>query len=104
MLGIIEFIFRLASRGTTPLSVNSNSNYMGRSSPTLDDLHNENGVYQANGASKPEKLSFKNVNHFSRKVYMMEPKAVGRPTAVNVTVSAENGRSNLCTERRFGAE
>src|ERR1043165_7022224 len=39
---------------------------MGRSSLTLDDLHNENGVYQGNGASSPENISFHNANYLGK--------------------------------------
>lgn len=42
---------------------------MGCSSITLDDIHNENGDYQGNGASKPKTNSFNNVNYPSRKDY-----------------------------------
>ena len=43
---------------TTQLSVNSNNNHMGHNNPSLDNLHNENGVLQGNGASTPEGISF----------------------------------------------
>ena len=39
---------------------------MGRNSPPLDNLHNENGVLQGNGASRPEEISFQNANYFGR--------------------------------------
>ncbi|CAG8617166.1 3831_t:CDS:2 [Acaulospora colombiana] len=51
---------------TTPLSAISNNNNMGRNSPPLDNLHNENGVLQGNGASRPEKISFQNANCLGR--------------------------------------
>ncbi|RHZ59859.1 hypothetical protein Glove_360g20 [Diversispora epigaea] len=43
---------------TIQLSTNSNNNHMGRNSPPLDNLHNDNGVLQRNGASTPEGISF----------------------------------------------
>ncbi|RGB28048.1 hypothetical protein C1646_819389 [Rhizophagus diaphanus] len=54
---------------TTPLSANSDNNCMRRSSPTLDDLRNEHRVFQRNGASRPEKISFQNANYFGKQNY-----------------------------------
>jgi hypothetical protein len=50
---------------------------MGCSSPTLDDLHNENEFYRANGTSEPENISFKNVNYLSRKDFDDGTECVG---------------------------
>ncbi|GBC07465.1 hypothetical protein RclHR1_07490010 [Rhizophagus clarus] len=65
----------------TPLSANSNSNCLGCSSPTLDDLHNEYGVYQENGASRPERISFRNANYLERKNYDDGNECVGSPNS-----------------------
>ena len=64
---------------------------MGCSSPILDDLHSENGVYKANGASRPEKIFFKNVNYPSRKDYDDGTECVG-PT--------NNSKCNGVSEKR----
>ncbi|CAB5391566.1 unnamed protein product [Rhizophagus irregularis] len=62
---------------------------MGRSSPTLDDLRNEHGVNQRNGASRPETFSYQNANYLGRE---MEPNAFGHPTTVNVMASMKEGK------------
>lgn len=64
---------------TTSLSANSNSDCMGCSSITLDDIHNENGVYRGNGSSKPKTNSFNNVNYPSRKDHDDGTECVGSP-------------------------
>ncbi|CAG8585710.1 1638_t:CDS:2 [Funneliformis mosseae] len=68
---IREFIepFREASK-TTLLSTNSNCNHMGCSSPSLDDLHNEDECFQENGVSRLEKVSLQDAR--KNKIYVWE--------------------------------
>ncbi|CAG8610239.1 8026_t:CDS:2 [Paraglomus brasilianum] len=54
-------------------------------SPPSDNLHNENGVLQGNGASRPEEIFFRMLIILADKIAMMEPNVLGRPRAVNVT-------------------
>ncbi|CAI2187405.1 13913_t:CDS:2, partial [Funneliformis geosporum] len=84
--------FREDSR-TTSLSANSNSDVIGCSSITLNDIHNENGVYQGNGASKPKTNSFNNVNYPSRKDYDDGTECVRSPN---------NSKYNDISGKRYG--
>ncbi|CAB5393737.1 hypothetical protein RhiirA5_475957 [Rhizophagus irregularis] len=68
---------------------------MGRSSPTLDDLRNEHGVNQRNGASRPETFSYQNANYLGRQNYGDGTECVGSPN---------NSKCNGINERRKDRE
>ncbi|PKC72092.1 hypothetical protein RhiirA1_452725 [Rhizophagus irregularis] len=68
---------------------------MGRSSPTLDDLRNEHGVNQRNGASRPETFSYQNANYLGRQNYGDGTECVGSPN---------NSKCNGINERRKNRE
>ncbi|CAG8438565.1 3167_t:CDS:2 [Funneliformis mosseae] len=80
---------------TTTLSANSNNNHMGRSNSTLDGLHNANGFYQGNGASRSETMSFQNANYFGKQNYDDGSDSDGSPN---------NGKCNGINERRENRE
>ncbi|RIA91901.1 hypothetical protein C1645_821353 [Glomus cerebriforme] len=79
----------------TLLSTNSNNNYMGYSSPTLDNLYNENGniyeVYQVNETLRPEKISYQIANYFGKQNY---------ENGFECVRSLNNGKCNSINERR----
>ncbi|RIB16325.1 hypothetical protein C2G38_2316941 [Gigaspora rosea] len=73
---------------TIPLSANSNNNHMGRNSPSLNNLHNENGGLQGNGASTPGGISFQDMTIvLADKITIINTKSSHRPTTINVTAS-----------------
>ncbi|CAG8472022.1 1203_t:CDS:2 [Paraglomus occultum] len=61
------------------------------SSP-LNNPHNENGVLQGNGASRPEEMSFPNVNCLGRQNCDDGTECVGSPNNSNVTASTKEGK------------
>ncbi|RIA87895.1 hypothetical protein C1645_827113 [Glomus cerebriforme] len=62
---------------------------MGRNSPPLDDLRNENGIFRGNGASRSEKIS----NYLGRQSYDDGTECVGSSSSkkpLNSNVEGEN--------------
>ncbi|RGB31049.1 hypothetical protein C1646_275210 [Rhizophagus diaphanus] len=82
---------------TTLLSADSDNNYMGRSSPPLDESRNENEneVIQRNEASRPERISFPNANFLGKQNYDDGTECAGSPI---------NSKYNCINERRKDCE
>ncbi|CAI2191017.1 11407_t:CDS:2 [Funneliformis geosporum] len=62
-------IYSVWPRREANRATNYNKNHMGRCSPPLDNIYNEKGVLQGNGASRPEKIFFQNANYLGKLNY-----------------------------------